>query len=79
MQIPAVLSMPLPGTTRICDRPAVFVTNLNTDEFYKRIEQIARREDDELEQLRKATTEQIRKTYQESYSDLTGVPVAKPE
>lgn len=79
IQIPVVLSMPLPGAARICEKPAVFITNLNTTEFLNRIEQIARREDDELEQIRKATNERIRKSYQESYSDLTGVPVSKRE
>lgn len=78
-QIPVVLSMPLPGATRICKTPAVFVTNLNTDEFCKRIEQIARREDDELERIREIRTEQIRKSYQENYSDLTGILVYKQD
>lgn len=76
MQIPVVLSMPVPGATRICRTPAVFITNLNPGEFSRRIEQIARREDDELERLREIRAEQMLKTYRESYSDLTGIPVS---
>lgn len=76
MEIPEVLTLPIPGATRICRTPAVFVTNLNTDEFTRRIEQIARREDDELEHLREIRAGQMLKTYWESYSDLTGIPVS---
>ena len=78
ISIPEIKAMPVLGATRICKNPAVIISHLNADQFYAKLEQIALRNDDELQARIRAMDAQALQSYEENYKHLDGqIPVSK--
>ena len=76
--IPEVKAIPVLGADRICKNPAVVISHLNADQFYAKLEQIALKNDDDLQAHTKAINAQALESYETNYKHFNGqIPVAK--
>lgn len=76
-QIPPVRTMPIPNITRLCKHPVLFVTDMNVDDLAKKLELVALAKDDDLIARHAKMNNLAMDSYKTSYTDVTGIPIAK--